>query len=43
MVIAPSHMSLMIEDPLGVQMIIGAMVLQIIGVIAIRRIINIEV
>lgn len=42
-VIAPSHMSLMIEDPLGVQMIIGAMALQIIGVIAIRRIINIEV
>ena len=43
MVIAPSHMSLMIEDPLGVQMVIAAMVLQIIGVIAIRRIINIEV
>lgn len=42
-VIAPSHMSLMLEDPLGVQMIIGAMVLQLIGVIAIRRIINIEV
>ena len=41
--IAPAHMKLMIEDPLGVQMIIGAMVLQIIGVIAIRRIINIEV
>jgi tight adherence protein B len=41
--IAPAHMKLMIEDPLGVQMVIGAMVLQIIGVIAIRRIINIEV
>lgn len=41
--IAPSHMALMIEDPLGVQMIIGAMSLQIIGVIAIRRIIDIEV
>ena len=36
-------MALMIQDPLGIQMIVGAMVLQIIGVIAIRRIINIEV
>jgi Flp pilus assembly protein TadB len=36
-------MSLMVTDPLGIQMIIGVMVLQIIGVIAIRRIINIEV
>jgi tight adherence protein B len=42
-VIAPAHMGLMLKDPLGVRMIIGAMVLQIIGVIAIRRIINIEV
>ena len=41
--IAPAHMAVMINDPLGVRMIIGAMVLQIIGVIAIRRIINIEV
>jgi Flp pilus assembly protein TadB len=41
--IAPQHMALMIEDPLGIRMVIGAMVLQIIGVIAIRRIINIEV
>jgi tight adherence protein B len=42
-IIAPAHMGLMLKDPLGVRMIIGAMVLQIIGVIAIRRIINIEV
>ena len=42
-VIAPAHMGVMIKDPLGVRMIIGAMVLQIIGVIVIRRIINIEV
>jgi len=41
--LAPQHMLLMIEDPIGVQMIFGAMVLQIIGVIAIRRIIDIEV
>jgi tight adherence protein B len=42
-VIAPEHMALMVQDPLGIQMIIGAMALQIVGVIAIRRIINIEV
>jgi tight adherence protein B len=42
-VIAPEHMSLMVTDPLGIQMIIGVMVLQIIGVLAIRKIINIEV
>ena len=42
-IIAPEHMALMIQDPLGIQMIVGAMALQIIGVIAIRRIINIEV
>jgi tight adherence protein B len=42
-VIAPEHMSLMVTDPLGIQMIIGVMVLQMIGVLAIRKIINIEV
>ena len=42
-IIAPEHMALMIQDPLGIQMIVGAMALQIIGVVAIRRIINIEV
>ena len=41
--IAPQHMALMTQDPIGIQMIIGAMALQIVGVIAIRRIINIEV
>lgn len=42
-VIAPAHMALMVQDPLGVRMIVGAMVLQIIGVLTIRRIIDIEV
>jgi tight adherence protein B len=42
-VIAPAHMALMVTDPMGIQMIIGVMVLQIIGVLAIRKIINIEV
>ena len=42
-IIAPSHMAVMIEDPLGVEMVVGALVLQVIGVITIRRIIDIEV
>jgi tight adherence protein B len=42
-VIAPAHMAVMIEDRLGVEMIVGALVLQVIGIITIRRIIDIEV
>ena len=40
-VIAPQHMSLLITDPLGVQMIIGALTLQIIGTMIIRKLVNI--
>src|SRR5829696_3449053 len=40
-VIAPQHMSLLITDPLGVQMIIGALTLQIIGTLIIRKLVNI--
>ena len=40
-VIAPEHMSLLITDPLGVQMIIGALTLQIIGTMIIRKLVNI--
>jgi tight adherence protein B len=42
-VIAPSHMAVMVEDRLGIQMVVGALVLQVIGIIAVRRIIDIEV
>jgi tight adherence protein B len=42
-VIAPAHMAVMIEDRLGIEMVVGALVLQVIGIIAIRRIIDIEV
>jgi len=41
--IAPSHMALMVTDPLGQFMVVGALGLQVIGVFFIRRIINIEV
>ena len=40
-VIAPQHMMLLINDPLGVQMIVGALTLQIIGTLIIRKLVNI--
>jgi tight adherence protein B len=42
MVIAPSHMRDFVNDPLGVRMILAALVLQVVGILAIRRIINVE-
>jgi len=39
--IAPQHMSLLISDPLGVKMIVGALTLQIIGTMIIRKLVNI--
>lgn len=40
--ISPQHMRLLIDDPLGVQMVVTAIVLQIIGVFIIRRIVQVE-
>ena len=40
--IAPEHMRAFVADPLGVRMIIAALVLQVIGTVAIRRIVNVE-
>jgi tight adherence protein B len=40
--ITPQHMRLLIDDPLGPPMIIGAVVLQILGTLIIRKIVNIE-
>jgi tight adherence protein B len=40
--IAPAHMKNFIDDPLGVRMIIIALVLQVVGTLAIRRIVNVE-
>jgi tight adherence protein B len=41
-VMSPDHMRILIEDPLGVQMIVAAIVLQITGTLIIRRIVNVE-
>jgi tight adherence protein B len=40
--LAPEHMRAFIDDPLGVRMIVTAVVLQVIGVLVIRRIVNVE-
>ena len=41
-VIAPQNAALLFNDPLGVQMLIGAAVLQGIGMLIIRKIVNVE-
>jgi len=41
-IVAPEHMRGFINDPLGVRMIIAALILQVIGTLAIRRIVNVE-
>jgi tight adherence protein B len=39
--IAPEHMHMLINDPLGVQMIVGALTLQVIGTLIIRKLVDI--
>jgi tight adherence protein B len=41
--IAPQHMAVLVTDPLGRAMVGGVLLLQVIGVFAMRRIIDIEV
>lgn len=41
-VIAPSHMAPLIEDPLGLRLVAGAVVLQLLGVLTIKRIVNVD-
>jgi tight adherence protein B len=40
--IAPEHMNSFVNDPLGVRMILAALFLQVLGTLAIRRIVNVE-
>jgi tight adherence protein B len=42
-VIAPAHIGLLFADPLGVRMVVIAGALQIVGFIAMQRIVNIEI
>ena len=41
-ILSPEHIRLLVDDPLGVDMVIGAIVLQCIGVFFIRRIVDVE-
>jgi tight adherence protein B len=43
MFINPTHMKLLFEEPMGHKMIAGAIVMQAIGYVWIRKIIKIEV
>ena len=42
MLIAPEHMNTFVTDPLGVRMILVALVLQVIGTLTIRKIVKVE-
>lgn len=41
-VVAPEHMRNFLNDPLGVRLVILAIVLQLLGMLAIRKIVNVE-
>jgi tight adherence protein B len=41
-VISPNHLRLLTDDPLGLYMIAGGIFLQIVGVLAIRKIVDVE-
>lgn len=41
-IVNPNHFGPMIADPFGIQLIIGAVVLQVIGALVIRKIVNID-
>jgi tight adherence protein B len=42
LLVSPQHIRLLVEDPLGVYMVAGAVVLQVIGMFVIRRIVDVE-
>ena len=41
-IMSPGHLNVMVEDPLGIQMIVAAVLMQIIGTLLIRKLVNIE-
>ncbi len=42
LLLTENHMQMLVRDPLGLRMIVAAIVLQIVGTLIIRRIINVE-
>ena len=41
-ILSPDHIRLLVDDPLGLYMLIGGVTLQVIGVLIIRRIVDVE-
>ena len=41
-ILSPEHMRLLVDDPLGLYMLIGGLTLQVVGVLIIRRIVDVE-
>lgn len=41
-VLWPDHIRLLVDDPIGLYMVTGALVLQVVGVLVIRRIVDVE-
>jgi tight adherence protein B len=41
-IISPGHLSAMVTDPVGMKMVVGAVVLQVVGALVIRKIVNVE-
>ena len=42
LLLSPEHIRLLVDDPIGLYMVAAALTLQVIGVIAIRRIVDVE-
>jgi tight adherence protein B len=42
LITSPNHIMTLVNDPMGIQMILGALFLQIVGTLIIRRLVNIE-
>jgi tight adherence protein B len=42
MSVNPEHRRTMLGDPLGIQMLVGALIMQVIGTLIIRKIVNVE-
>jgi len=40
--IQPEHITLLLTDQLGIKMLTGAIVLQVVGILIIRRIVDVE-
>ena len=42
MITSPNHIMTLVDDPMGVNMIIAALFLQVVGTLIIRKLVNIE-